>query len=419
MQRLRNRQTAARRQKLAPEAAESQAEPLWRSGLRLAGGLAGLGLGALAVVRAPNATLWLAAIGATEWGHKLAPLALAPLLPGWRKSWAGRIGGRLGLLAALLELTPLLRALPVAAALPSRIEQVFGLRPPRAAPGASPLERPLSLRKLLLGVRSPKVVVSTHTYATRDGQPLQLDLYQPRERRGPLPGVLVIHGGAWRAGTRDQLPALNRYLAARGYLVASPSYRLAPAHRFPAALDDVQAALAFLKGQAAAFELDADQIVLLGRSAGAHLALLAAYTAGDPAVRGVVSFYGPADLHYGYDHPANPAVIDSRLVQKEFLGGEPDQIGAIYTAASPINHVGPDTPPTLLIHGGRDELVSPRQSERLAERLAQAGRPHLLLLLPWATHGCDANLSGPSGQLSTFAIERFLSALTSHPASGS
>ena len=415
MQRFWKKQTAWSPQS-AREAAEPGSprgsEPIWQTGLRLAGGLASLGLGALAVVRAPNATLWLAAIGATEWGHKLALLALAPLLPGWRTSRAGQLGARLGLLAALLELTPLLRALPVAAVLPGRIERAFGLRPPREAPQAAPLRRPLSLRKLLLGIRSPKGVVSTHTYATRDGQPLQLDLYQPRQRRGPLPGVLVIHGGAWRAGTRDQLAALNRYLAARGYLVAAPSYRLAPAPRVPAALDDVQDALAFLKQQAAAFELDADRLVLLGRSAGAHLALLAAYSTDDPAVRGVVSFYGPADLHYGYDHPANPAVIDTRLVQEEFLGGRPDQIDAVYTDASPINRVGPDTPPTLLIHGGRDELVSPRQSERLAERLAQAGRPHVLLLLPWATHGCDANLSGPSGQLSTFAIERFLSAVT-------
>lgn len=381
----------------------------WRSALQLAGDALSLGLGLLAVVRAPNGALWKAAIAATEWGHGAALLTLAPLRPGWRATRIGQLRLGLRLLAALLELTPLLRALPVAARLPARLEQAFGTRPPRQTPQAPALKRPLSLRKLLLGIRSPRVVVSTHTYALRDGQALQLDLYQPRQRSGALPGVLMIHGGAWRAGTRDQLAALNRYLAARGYLVAAPSYRLAPAHIFPAALEDLQAALAFLKQQAAAFELDADRLALIGRSAGGHLALLAGYQANDPAVRGVVSFYGPADLHYGYAHPANPAVIDTRLVQEEFLGGRPEQIGDVYTSASPICAVGPDTPPTLLIHGGRDELVSPRQSERLAERLAQAGRPHLLLLLPWATHGCDANLSGPSGQLSTFAIERFLS----------
>lgn len=395
----------------ARQGSHAEAGVGWRAALQLTGDVLSLGLGVLAVVRAPNGALWKAAIAATEWGHAVALLTLAPLRPGWRMSRTGQLRLGLRLLAALLELTPLLRALPVAARLPGRLERAFGARPARQTRGAPALEHPLSLRKLLLGIRSPGVVVSTHTYVLRDGQALQLDLYQPRQRVGALPGVLMIHGGAWRAGTRSQLVALNRYLAARGYLVAAPSYRLAPAHIFPAALEDVRSALAFLKKQAAAFELDASRMVLIGRSAGAHLALLAGYSTNDPTIRGVVSFYGPADLHYGYAHPANPAVLDTRLVQEEFLGGSPAQIGEVYTRASPICMVGPDTPPTLLIHGGRDELVSPHQSERLAESLAQAGRRHLLLLLPWATHGCDANLSGPSGQLSTFAIERFLSAV--------
>jgi dipeptidyl aminopeptidase/acylaminoacyl peptidase len=91
-----------------------------------------------------------------------------------------------------------------------------------------------------------------------------------------------------------------------------------------------------------------------------------------------------------------------------YLGGNPDRVMSQYNAASPINFIGDDTPPTLLIHGGRDELVSPVQSERLAGALERAGRRHLLLILPWATHGCDFNFSGPCGQISTFAIERFL-----------
>jgi dipeptidyl aminopeptidase/acylaminoacyl peptidase len=83
----------------------------------------------------------------------------------------------------------------------------------------------------------------------------------------------------------------------------------------------------------------------------------------------------------------------------------------VYDAASPLNFVARGTPPTLLLHGGRDELVFPAQSERLAVRLTQAGRPHLFLRLPWATHGCDVNFSGPCGQISTYAIERFLAAV--------
>jgi acetyl esterase/lipase len=223
--------------------------------------------------------------------------------------------------------------------------------------------------------------------------------------------VVVVHGGAWQRGDPSQLAPLNHYLAARGYQVAAISYRLSPAHPFPAAHDDVLAALAYLKKHAADLGLDPTRLALLGRSAGGQLALLAAYTAADPAIRGVVAFYAPTDMRYGYANPANPRVIDSRGVLEAYLGGGPDLASAAYDAASPVDFVGPATPPTLLIHGGRDELVSPRQSERLAERLARAGRPHLLLRLPWATHGCDFNFGGPSGQLSTYAVERFLAAV--------
>jgi acetyl esterase/lipase len=205
--------------------------------------------------------------------------------------------------------------------------------------------------------------------------------------------------------------AFAYYLAARGYAVAAINYRLAPEHPFPAARDDVLAALAYLKSNAADFGLDPQRIVLLGRSAGGLLALLVAFTAGEPAIRGAVSFYAPADMRYGYANPANPAVIDSRAILSDYLGGSPGQTPAAYDAASPINFVGPTTPSTLLIHGGNDELVVLGQSERLDARLAASGRPHLLLHLPWATHGADANFNRPSGQISTYAVERFLAAV--------
>lgn len=117
-------------------------------------------------------------------------------------------------------------------------------------------------------------------------------------------------------------------------------------------------------------------------------------------------------MPYGYANPANPAVIDSRGVLDAYLGGSPAEAPAAYRTASPITFVGPVTPPTLVIHGGRDELVSVVQSERLAARLARTKTPHPLLRLPWATHGCHFNFSEPCGQLSTDAIERFLAAVT-------
>jgi acetyl esterase/lipase len=222
----------------------------------------------------------------------------------------------------------------------------------------------------------------------------------------------VVHGGSWQHGDSTQLAALNRYLAARGYMVAAINYRLLPDHPFPAGCDDLRAAIDYLRANAEAIGADPRRIVLLGRSAGGQLALLVAYTAGDPAIRGVIGIYPAIDLVYAYQHPSDPRLLDGPAVLRAYLGGSPEQARATYAAASPTSFVASNTPPTLLIHGESDELVSPAQSRRLAARLADAGRPHLLLQLPWATHGCDAHFSGPSGQLSTYAIERFLAAVT-------
>jgi acetyl esterase/lipase len=247
----------------------------------------------------------------------------------------------------------------------------------------------------------------------RDGHALDLDLHTPTTPAAPAPCVVMIHGGSWANGDSAQLTGLNSYLAARGYAVAAINYRLAPAHRFPAARDDLLAAIEYLKRHAQELSIDPRRFVLLGRSAGAQLALLVAYTADDPAIRGVVDFYGPADLAYGYEHPARKTVIDSVGVIGRYLGGSPADMPEVYAAASPIGHAGRRCPPTLLIHGGRDTLVAPIQSDMLAERLEQAEVQYLLLRLPWAEHGCDVNFSGPSGQISTYAIERFLAAVTS------
>jgi acetyl esterase/lipase len=383
-----------------------------RDYLRLIAGAASAGLASLVVIEARSWPMVVLALGASEWGHVLAALALTPLLPGWRRRRAGSIGGMLGLLGAALALTPLLRAVGLARRLPALLASAFGDTPPRTAPRAPARPAPLVMGDLLLGVRSPSVRRRGITYVTRNGQALELDLHTPAAPAAPAPCIVVVHGGSWANGDSTQLPRLNGYLAARGYAVAAINYRLAPSHRFPAARDDLLAAIDYLKRHAAELGIDPGRFVLLGRSAGAQLALLVAYTAGDSAIRGVVDFYGPADLVYGYQHPARKSVIDSVGVIERFLGGSPASAPEAYAAASPIAHAGPHSPPTLLIHGRRDTLVAPIQSDMLAMRLAQAGAQSMLLSLPWAEHGCDVNFSGPSGQISTYAIERFLAAVT-------
>lgn len=379
--------------------------------VRLVVGAAAALLGLLAIIPAPNNLLWMAAIVGTEAPHLTVPVALATLLPGWRNTRLGQLGVLLALLATPLLLSPTVRALPIAARLPAELDRAFGPATPRSREGAPALASPFNPLTIITGFRSPGVTMVTETFGRPADRDLLVDIFRPTERPEPLPLVVVVHGGSWSSGDRTQLAPLNTYLAARGYAVASVSYRLSTEAIYPAAADDVTAAVRYLLANAERLGIDAERVVLLGRSAGGHLALQVGYSLTDVAVRGVISFYAPADLRYGYENPANPAVLDSTGVLSAFLGGAPDTAGALYDSGSPIRLVNEDTPPTLLIHGTRDELVSIRQSERLAERLAAAGRPYLLLEPPWATHAFDASFTGPTSQLSIYAIEHFLAAV--------
>jgi acetyl esterase/lipase len=196
-------------------------------------------------------------------------------------------------------------------------------------------------------------------------------------------------------------------MASRGWAVAALDYRLAPRFRFPAPLEDIVAAIDYLGRIGPERGFDGTRVVLLGRSSGGHLSLAAAYRYPD-RVRGVAAFYAPTDLVWSWRRPAPRRLLDSNGVIEQFLGATPDGALDVFEAASPILDVTRNSPPTLLIHGAKDELVSPLQSTRLARVLDEAGAPHLHLELPWGCHGLDANLAGPSGQISTWLVERFL-----------
>jgi acetyl esterase/lipase len=396
-----------------------------RTWLRLLFGALSLAFGLLPFVPPPCRLAWYAGVGVTEWGHVIALLGLIPFLPGWRATRPAKVAAACGAIGVMFCLSSIFRAGWMASNVGADVQRTFGDTPLRSSENAAPRPAPLVWSDIVCGVSRLDVQPNSVVYSSPDGVALSLDLYLPPQTLGPIgpkvphsnpsdlaPVIVMIHGGSWHAGNRGELPAINAYLASRGYAVASIDYRLAPQHKFPAALEDVRAAIAYLKEHAAELNLDAQRIVLMGRSAGGHLALLSAYTANDPAIRGVVAIYPPTDLTYAYDHPSNPRVLDSKKVLEEFLGGTPGQVPDAYAAASPVNFVNAMTPPTLLIHGERDDVVYILHSERIAERLSALGRPYYLLRIPWGNHGCDANLSGPGGQLAVFAIERFLAAET-------
>jgi len=376
----------------------------------LARGLIGFLFGVISVCKARTHLLWHLSVGASEWGHIAALLSLTSLLPGWRQSRIGRISGLLSCASAIVTLTPLMRAVLVARKLPHHIESFQA--PTLSLTDVSPRPAPLVLRDLFLGVSSPDVRCRSLVYATADNEDLSLDLYQPQNNTMNSPCVIIIHGGSWNKGNSRQLWPLNRYLAARGYTVAAINYRLAPKHTFPAALDDVLAAIQYLKANAGLLGIDPHRIVLAGRSAGGHLALLASYQSKDPDIKGAISFYGFADLEYCYRHPSLfPRTFNTKLVLEQFLGGTPNEIPDVYRQASPLSFVGKDSQPTLLIYGDKDVFISEVDTQRLHQRLKQLEIPNFLLCLPWGHHGGDFNFSGPFGQISTYTIERFLASV--------
>ncbi|WP_158585344.1 alpha/beta hydrolase [Kitasatospora sp. SolWspMP-SS2h] len=234
-------------------------------------------------------------------------------------------------------------------------------------------------------VPSPSGGLTRHgvSYALRTGfRPLLLDLHVPAGA-GPFPVVVWLHGGAFRAGDRRYLPdtvrpgAVFEALVAAGVAVATVDYRLSGEAVFPAQLDDVTAALGYLRAYAGELGLDVDRLGVWGESAGATLGALAALTT--DAVAAAVCWYPPTDLAaLGHDGPDSPI---TRL-----LGGPAAELPEAAALASPARRVGPGAPPFLLVHGVRDEQVPFAQSEALHERLRAAGARSVLVPVEGAGH---------------------------------
>ena len=368
-------------------------------------------LALIIVVPAPHYLLWQASVVLTEAALWLVPFALVALILGGVAARQVRVGWLavvLALVAIGCALVPTLQALPIARRLGGR----------------------LSLTRYFVGDRwiQPTINVQRDiVYATVNGRDLRLDYYDPFPARGldvaageRLPAVIVVHGGSWSGGEKSDFADYDNWLAQQRLRVFDVEYRLAVNdERFPAQIADVKCAIGWVKQNAAQYGVDPERIALLGRSAGGQLALLAAYTPNDPAitpscdagdtsVQAVVSFYAPADLVWGYDHPSNLRVIDSKATLGNYLGGSPASVPATYELAAPIAQVGPGTPPTLLLHGGNDPLVSHIHAERLVTQLQAADVPHEYLYLPWATHGFDYLFDGWGSQLAQERITLFL-----------
>ncbi|WP_229908490.1 alpha/beta hydrolase [Comamonas sp. JC664] len=274
-------------------------------------------------------------------------------------------------------------------------------------------EIPLDLREYfrpLVGARPhPSETVRFAAFEERE---LHADVFLPETATARArPAVLYFHGGGWRGGERGYARAWADFLTARGYALISLDYRLFPPATGVKAPGDVKCGIRWVKEHAATYGIDPERLVLFGESAGGHLATLAGYTEGDSripsscdegdtSVAAIISFYAPSDL-VTYAATA-PAALEGFTGVP--LQGHREQ----YELLSPINHVGPRAPPTLLLHGGADSVVPLDASRALAARLAQVGVSHALFTLPYAEHGFDIWDGGFGRQLARALVGRFL-----------
>ncbi|HEY9695703.1 MAG TPA: alpha/beta hydrolase [Trichocoleus sp.] len=244
-------------------------------------------------------------------------------------------------------------------------------------------------------------------FAAPDGVPLTLTLYRPPEV-GQYPTIVMIYGGAWQNGQPGLDAQFGRYMAGQGYTVVAIDYRHAPRYQFPAQLIDVQTALSYIQTHSDELEVNIDQLAVLGRSAGAHLAMLLAYQPQVSPFRAVVNYYGPVNLANGYRNPPQPDPINTHAVLEAFLGGSPDQYPTQYEQASPSHYIRPNLPPSLLVYAGRDHIVQAKYGRSLFEQLQKTQNTAVLIEIPWAEHAFDAVFNGVSNQLALYYIERFL-----------
>lgn len=233
------------------------------------------------------------------------------------------------------------------------------------------------------------------TYARYGEREVKLDLYRPKERKDPVPAIVCIHGGGWFKGERSSMTNLAMALAARGFVTVSISYRLSGEAKFPAAIEDVKAAVRWLRSNAATYGIDPSNIGVTGLSAGGHLAALLATSEGlaalegegghaeqSSAVQACIAMGAQSDLLSARIGELSAKADDP--FYRTFLGGPQSEIRETYAMASPRHHLDKSDPPLLFMSGANDD-PSTHADETRAD-LEKLGIPTGLVLINDAPH---------------------------------
>ena len=232
----------------------------------------------------------------------------------------------------------------------------------------------------------------------------KMDVYLPSDRSTTNTKVMIlIHGGGWNSGDKSDFNAYVDSLKRRepSYAIFNINYRLANAPDvFPAQEQDVKAAVEFIYNKRSEY-LISDKFVLVGASAGAHLALLQGYKYSTPVKpKAIIDFFGPTDLVEMYTNPTTQLVP---ILLNAVTGATPTTNNNIYTQSSPINFVTAQSPPTIILHGGTDIVVSPSQSSSLNVKLSMSGVVHEYIVYPTEGHGwVGANITDSFNKIQAF-----------------
>ena len=309
----------------------------------------------------------------------------------------------------LILTSPIIRAYNIASHLPEDLEKSFGVKDSDLT--GFHQEKPFSFFQMFTGNGAKDIPFKTFIYAKNGDQELDLN-FTPSAIPGVRPCLIVVHGGSWKQGNNSEIAAVNNYFANAIYQVATINYRLAPKFPSPAQQEDLHSAFKWLRKQSTELKIDTTNFVMMGRSAGASIILTMGYTGNENGVKGIAAFYGAVAMPWSYKNPDNPLIMDSRQVQRDFLGGTPEEVPERYNAESPILNVTKKSPPTFLAHATNDAHVWHIQSEAMRNQLRKHGVKNYLLTIPWGTHGFEYNLNGPAGQLSMYSVERFFKSVT-------
>jgi alpha-L-fucosidase 2 len=225
-------------------------------------------------------------------------------------------------------------------------------------------------------------------YREVDGESLLADAFVP-DGNGPFPALIVVHGGGFTAGDRvDHVKPLLDLLTDGAWAVITVDYRLAPKHRYPAPVEDVERAVDWVHAHATELKVDPSRVALVGESAGGYLAaLVGARAQGRQRVKAVVAFYAAHDQETWARHAG--ALAGSTQALYGLTGPDPAAL-KLLRAASPIHAVSAKSPPFLLIHGTADEQVPYEQSTLMCTALWASGAQCELYSVPGGAHGLNS-----------------------------